>query len=112
MSLEYYHPRASPEKNKKLREFLYKKYGGKCCYCQKKLSLDATQKNYTTLEHVTPIHQCGSHHVSNLNISCGKCNSKRDNTIKLCRNREGKRQLLHCKIVQKISEFTDIGLGI
>ncbi len=53
-----------------IREYLLQKFGRKCVYCSKKdISLE--------VEHIIPKSKGGSNRVSNLTISCRKCNLKK-----------------------------------
>jgi len=53
-----------------IREYLLEKFGRKCVYCGKKdISLE--------VEHIIPKSRKGSNRVSNLTISCRKCNLKK-----------------------------------
>ncbi|MBU0906704.1 MAG: HNH endonuclease [Nanoarchaeota archaeon] len=55
-----------------IREYLLDKWGRQCVYCKKKnLPLE--------VEHITPKSKGGSSRVSNLTISCRKCNWKKGN---------------------------------
>ena len=55
-----------------IREYLLEKFGRKCVYCSKKdIPLE--------IEHIIPKSRGGSSRVSNLAISCRKCNLKKGN---------------------------------
>lgn len=55
-----------------IREYLLEKFGRKCVYCNKNgVPLE--------VEHIIPKSKSGSNRVSNLTISCRKCNLKKDN---------------------------------
>jgi len=55
-----------------IREYLLEKFGRTCVYCNKK---DIPLQ----VEHIIPKSRGGSDRVSNLTISCEKCNKKKDN---------------------------------
>ncbi len=53
-----------------IREYLLEKWGRKCAYCGKKdIPLE--------IEHIVPKSRGGSNQVSNLTLSCNKCNLKK-----------------------------------
>ena len=55
-----------------IKEYLLEKFGKKCVYCKKKdIPLE--------IEHIIPTSKGGSSRVSNLTISCRKCNLKKGN---------------------------------
>lgn len=53
-----------------VREYLLEKWGRACVYC-------AAPNVPLQVEHIHPCSQGGSHRVSNLTLSCGKCNEKK-----------------------------------
>lgn len=60
--------------NKKTREVVYKKYGGRCAYCGKEIAYKDMQ-----VDHFQPMRTCGtekhkSNDISNLMPSCRMCN--------------------------------------
>ncbi len=59
-------------KGYEIKEYLLEKWGRKCAYCEKK---DVPLE----VEHIVPRSRGGSDRVSNLTISCKKCNQKKGN---------------------------------
>ena len=57
------------------RQSLFYRDNGKCCYCQKQLSLSSM-----TVEHIMPISLGGSRKWNNVAVACHSCNSKRGNS--------------------------------
>ena len=57
---------------KKERELLHKGQGGKCNYCGRRLSLA-----YMHVDHKTPVAREGSNRVSNLQLLCSPCNTRK-----------------------------------
>ena len=56
------------------RYMLYKRDGGKCCYCGKNLTLKES-----TVDHIIPKDQGGLNIWENVALSCKPCNCKKDN---------------------------------
>lgn len=56
--------------NKKLREQVYQKYGGRCAYCGKEITLKQMQ-----VDHIHPQYLGGNDDYDNLNPSCRVCNN-------------------------------------
>lgn len=52
---------------------IYKKYRGKCCYCQVQLRYDDA-----TLDHWLPRALGGDNRRANLRLACESCNSLKD----------------------------------
>lgn len=77
--------------NKKLRETIYQKYGGKCAYCGREIAYKDMQ-----VDHLIPLRANGSNDFENLMPSCRRCNHyKRANTL------EGFREMIE-KIPEKL----------
>ena len=55
------------------REYLLEKFGRKCAYCDK-------QNVPLQIEHIHPRSKAGSNRISNLTLSCEKCNVKKGTT--------------------------------
>jgi len=58
------------------KEFLYNIQKGRCCYCDKKISIDKM-----TSEHLIPKSLGGTKQTGNIALACKKCNSKRGSNI-------------------------------
>ena len=54
------------------RELLYKAQGGKCNYCGIKLGI-----RYLHVDHKTPVARDGSDRMSNLQLLCSPCNTRK-----------------------------------
>ena len=57
---------------KKIQQWLWKKYKGKCYYCEKPLS-----KKDATMDHWVPKLLGGTNIRSNLRLSCFECNNSK-----------------------------------
>ena len=55
-----------------VREYLLEKFGRNCIYCRK-------SNVPLQVEHIIPLSRGGSHRISNLTISCEKCNQDKGN---------------------------------
>ena len=58
------------------KEFLYNIQKGRCCYCDKKISIDKM-----TTEHLIPKSSGGTKQTGNIALACKKCNNKRGSNI-------------------------------
>lgn len=63
----------------KMRERLWRKQSGKCCYCGDPTHLPRynqkeLKSNNATIEHLTPKSKGGSDDILNLKMACHKCN--------------------------------------
>lgn len=68
------HGRNSHQK-RELKDRLFRgKQQRRCCFCQRMLN-----RCEATLEHIIPLSKGGNWHITNLDISCKKCNQKRGN---------------------------------
>lgn len=56
----------------RVREQVWRKYGGTCAYCGKPVQVDDA-KGYQ-VDHIDPVYHGGGNGVENLNPSCGGCN--------------------------------------
>ena len=54
---------------KKIREGVYKRFGGRCAYCGKEISLKEMQ-----VDHVQSVYQGGEDSLENYRASCRACN--------------------------------------
>lgn len=69
----------------KKRQHLHNKQGGKCYYCNVDMVFcgpttakkRGCQRLMTTVDHLTPQSQGGTHDLNNLVAACYRCNSKR-----------------------------------
>lgn len=52
-----------------IRQYVLSKYGGKCAYCGKSISLKEMQ-----VDHIVPKNRGGGNFITNYNPSCGRCN--------------------------------------
>lgn len=65
----------APDQKKALKNWAYKKYRGRCAYCQRKL-----EKDEATLDHIVAVSLGGSNSRSNLALACLECNRTKGNT--------------------------------
>jgi len=69
--------------SKENKAILYKKQRGKCNYCGRKLGMA-----YFQHDHKTPLSRGGTDRISNLQLLCGPCNTRKgDMTDGECRRR-------------------------
>lgn len=57
---------------------LFKRQGGKCAVCKKKLSKKKRPLRYH-MDHVTPLSKGGSNGIENIALTCGPCNLRKHN---------------------------------
>lgn len=62
------------KRQKKIREYVIKRDGMICCYCDKILVTDTI-----TMEHIVPDSKRGTFNTTNLTVSCSECNNRRGN---------------------------------
>lgn len=62
------------QRQKKIREYVVKRDGSVCCYCDKYLDLKAI-----TMDHIVPNSKKGTFNSTNLTVSCYYCNNNRGN---------------------------------
>jgi 5-methylcytosine-specific restriction endonuclease McrA len=55
-----------------MRQFVYQRDGGKCCYCGAPVELYACH-----IHHVLPLSESGTNHPSNLKTLCVACHEQR-----------------------------------
>lgn len=60
------------KRQKKIREYVVRRDGSVCCYCEKPL---VTEK--ITMEHIVPYSKRGTFNSTNLTVSCYECNNSR-----------------------------------
>lgn len=62
---------------KRLRKALFERDGDKCFYCQKTVVEGSeNDQDRATIEHLLSIDAGGNHHLSNLVLSCIRCNAE------------------------------------
>jgi hypothetical protein len=73
---KYQIPRTRPPRKRKAigvdREAIWKKTGGKCCYCGSKLT-----RSGMTIDHLHPVAKGGRNDLANLVPACRSCNSSK-----------------------------------
>jgi len=62
------------DRQKKIKEYVIKRDGLICCYCDKLLTTDNA-----TMEHIVPDSKRGTFNTTNLTVSCYTCNNNRGN---------------------------------
>jgi hypothetical protein len=62
------------KRQKRIREYVIKRDGLMCCYCEQPLDLDSV-----TMEHIVPDSRRGTFNTTNLTVSCANCNNRRGN---------------------------------
>jgi hypothetical protein len=62
------------KRQKKIKEYVVKRDGSVCCYCQKSLTSETI-----TMEHIVPDSKRGTFNTTNLTVSCYECNNSRGN---------------------------------
>lgn len=62
------------KRQKKIREYVVKRDGSVCCYCEKDLVTESI-----TMEHIVPDSKRGTFNTTNLTVSCYECNNSRGN---------------------------------
>jgi hypothetical protein len=62
------------DRQKKIKEFVIKRDGLVCCYCDKLLTIENA-----TMEHIVPDSKRGTFNTTNLTVSCYTCNNNRGN---------------------------------
>jgi len=62
------------KRQKKIKEYVVKRDGSVCCYCQKPLTSETI-----TMEHIVPDSKRGTFNTTNLTVSCYECNNSRGN---------------------------------
>ncbi len=68
----FYEPPKRKNIGKKVKELLYKDQSGKCMYCGRKLGIA-----YLQVDHKTPVARKGSDRVTNLQLLCSPCNTRK-----------------------------------
>jgi len=69
---------SQPERSyipKTAKQLLYDKQKGKCNYCGNKLTIQ-----YFHIDHKTPVARDGSDQITNLQLLCGPCNTRKGNS--------------------------------
>ena len=61
--------------SKTTKQLLYDKQKGKCNYCGNKLTIQ-----YFHIDHKTPVARGGSDRITNLQLLCGPCNTRKGNS--------------------------------
>lgn len=62
------------KRQKRIREYVIKRDGLICCYCNDQLTLETV-----TMEHIVPDSRRGTFNTTNLTVSCSDCNNRRGN---------------------------------
>ena len=97
----------------------------KCCFCGCEMTEYPNYKNSVTLEHVEPYSKSKNDHISNLVVSCHKCNTNRGvmcayefsinpcNTEKQQMNKKEKQQKKKFeKYLKKVDKFKNEGFPV
>lgn len=64
-----------PEQKRELKDWAYRKYRGRCAYCNRTLA-----KEDATLDHIVALSLGGSNSRSNLALACLECNHTKGST--------------------------------